>query len=88
MELGRDDYQMILAKAARDPESYKLVERLIVNHFDTIDHLKNTPLWEVFEYEARLLEPMEILSYENYKLKKEVNKLRKQLGMIEKYKED
>ena len=50
--------------------------------------MKKISLWDVFEYEKRLLDPMSILAHENQSLKKEVNDLRKQLGKIPKYKEE
>ena len=51
-----------------------------------IEHLKETSLYGVLEYESKLVQPMEILVYENEKLRKEVNDLRKQLGLSKKYK--
>lgn len=88
MQLDRADYQMALAKAHTDPESFRLVETLIDKHFDQIEHLKRTPLYDVLQYEQRLFEPMKILTYENEKLKKEINKLRRELGRGNKYKEN
>ena len=57
------------------------------NHFAMINHMKKTSLYDVFEYEEKLVEPMEILVYDNEKLKKEVNDLRKQLGLSKKYRD-
>lgn len=86
--LTKLDYLNALDKAHEDPESHKIIEKLIDNHLNVLEHMKKTSLWDIFEYEKRLLQPFEILAYDNVKLKKEVNQLRKQLGMIEKYKED
>ena len=51
--------------------------------------MKETSLYDVYMYEERIMknsiEPMEILAYDNEKLKKEVNELRKQLGLSKKY---
>lgn len=80
------DYLVALDNADKHPESRQIIENLIDNYLSTIDHMKNTRLWDVFEYEKRLLQPVEILAYDNVKLKKEVNDLRKQLGMGKKYK--
>ena len=91
MTLDKDDYLMALSKAHDDPESYQLVEHLIEKHFALMRHLKETSLHDILEYEKRItnvtLEPMKILAYDNEQLKKEVNKLRRQVGKIEKYKE-
>ena len=57
-----------------------------------MEHMKKTSLYDVYQYEERVtrntVEPMRVLAYDNQRLKKEVNKLRKQLGLIEKYKEE
>lgn len=67
--LSRDDYQLALAKAYDDPESYALVEKLIDSHFAMLKHLKETSLYDVLEYEKRVtngtIEPMRILAYDN-----------------------
>lgn len=88
-EVTRDEVLLALAKAYRDPEAYELVVSTIDEHFRMLTHMKKTSLWDVYQYEEQLTKyttnSMEILMYDNEKLKKEVNKLRKQLGMIEKY---
>ena len=91
-EYTRDELHLALAKAYRDPEAYEMLTSLIDQHVTMVSHMKHTSLWDVMTYEENLTNvlksPMEILVYDNEKLKKEVNKLRKQLGMIEKYKEE
>jgi hypothetical protein len=91
MTLDKDDYLFALSKAHDDPESYQLVEHLIEKHFELMRHLKEASLHDILEYEKRIvngtLEPMKILAYDNERLRKEVNKLRRQVGKIEKYKE-
>ena len=87
MKVYENDYMIALEKAHEDAESFKLVESLIKEHFAMIRHMKKSSLYDVFEYEKRLVQPMEILIYDNEKLKKEVNDLRKQLGLIKKYKD-
>ena len=91
MMRDKDNYLMALANAHDDPEAYQIVEHLIEKHFELMQHLKETSLHDVLEYEKRItngtLEPMKILAYDNERLKKEVNKLRRELGKIEKYKE-
>ena len=73
-----------------DSASVKLLESLIKTHFKMIEHMKETSLWDIYEYENRVangaLEPMRYLAFENEQMKKEINKLRKKLGMCEKYK--
>ena len=91
MLADKDDYMMALAKAHTDTKSFELMEALIDAYFSLIQHMKETSLYDVFEYEKRFanqyLEPMRILAHDNEKLKREVNKLRRELGKIEKYKE-
>lgn len=91
MKLTRLEYREALIKAHDDPESFKIIEGLIDSHFGMIHHMKATSLWDVYEYEQKFVkdtfEPFRIMAFENEDLKKEVNKLRKQLGMCEKYKE-
>lgn len=91
MAATKEEYLQKLSKVSHDPEAYKEIESLIHKHFSMIDHMKETSLWDVYEYENKVakgvLEPMRILAFDNERLKKEVNKLRKELGLIEKYKE-
>ena len=79
------EYLNALDKAHEDPESRKIIEQLIYSHIGMIKHMKTTHLWDIFEYERGLVEPMRIFVLENKDLKKEVNQLRKKLGMCEKY---
>lgn len=75
-----------------DSDAEKLLKMLVKEHFSMIAHMKETSLYDVYEYEDRLakncIEPMRMLAFDNERLKKEVNKLRRQLGKIEKYKEN
>lgn len=87
MKAYESDYMIALAKAHEDEKAYQMVESLIKNHFAMIEHMKKTSLYDVYEYENRLAQPIEILAYDNEKLKKEVNDLRKQLGLGKKYKD-
>ena len=87
-EFTRNEYLKALDNAHDDPESYKIIERLIDEHLGTLNHMKKTSLLDIFEYERSLVEPMRIFAIDNNDLKKEVNQLRKKLGMGEKYKED
>lgn len=91
-EYYKIDYLMALSHVHDDPEAFNLVESLIEKHFAMIEHMKKTSLYDVYQYEERVtrntVEPMRVLAYDNQRLKKEVNKLRKQLGLIEKYKEE
>lgn len=84
------DYLIALDNAHVDPNSRKIIEELINEHLGMIKHMEHTSLWDVYEYEEqltkRLLEPLDYSHFENKRLKKEVNKLRLKLGMIEKYK--
>lgn len=91
MAATKEEYLQKLSKISHDPEAYKEIESLIHKHFSMIDHMKATSLWDVYEYENRIakgvLEPMQILAFDNERLKKKVNRLRKQLGMVPEYKE-
>lgn len=84
------DYLDAIRLAPYDSTSVKLLESLVTRHFKMIQHMKETSLWDIYEYENRVasgaLEPMQFLAFENEQMKKEINKLRKQLGMCEKYK--
>ena len=87
MKAYESDYMIALSKAHEDAEAFQMVESFIKNHFVMIEHMKKTSLYDVYEYENRLAQPIEILVYDNEKLKKEVNDLRKQLGLCKKYKD-
>lgn len=87
MKACEGDYMIALAKAHEDEKAYQMVESFIKKHFAMIEHMKKTSLYDVYEYESRLAQPIEILAYDNEKLKKEVNDLRKQLGLGKKYKD-
>lgn len=71
-------------------DDIKMIETLVDEYFDIIHHMKETSLYEVFEYESKItkaiIEPMRIFATENEELKKEVNKLRMKLKKTEKYK--
>lgn len=88
----KDECLFALTRAHSDEESYRIVETVIKEYFKLMRHLEETSLFDILVYEERITrattEPMSILVYENEKLKKEVNKLRQQLGKIEKYRED
>lgn len=88
-ERTKMDYLIALDNADKDPESRKIIEGLITKYLKMIEHMKETSLWDVYEYENRIanyaIEPMRYLTFENQQMKKEINKLRKQLGMCEKY---
>lgn len=90
MELTKLDYIRALKEAPCDPNARKTIEDLIDDHLYMLNHMKKTSLWQVYQYEEQLTKyaanAIDILMYDNEKLKKEVNRLRKQLGMIEKYK--
>lgn len=90
MEFEKEKYLHALRTSYKNAESYNMVESLIDSYFLMIRHMKETSLFDVLKYEERVtnasLEPMRILAYENEDLKREVNKLRKELGLCEKYK--
>lgn len=86
MKATEKEYLSALLKANEDEDARRAVESLIKKHFSLIGHLQETSLYDVLEYEKRIAEPTAILAYENEKLKREVNELRKQLNKIEKYK--
>ena len=88
---NKDDCIEALSKAHEDSESFHLIELLINDYFAMIKHMKETSLYDVYMYEERFaknsLEPMRVLSHDNEKLRKEVNDLRKQLGLSKKYRD-
>lgn len=90
-ERTRDEYIDALKKANEDKDAFLLVKQLINSHFAMIEHMKNTSLYDVYMYEKRITESyygqVEIIVNENKYLKKEVNDLRKKLGLTVKYKE-
>lgn len=86
MKASKVDYLEALSNVHNDTRAFNLLESLIHYHFSMIERLKETSLYDVLEYADKLVQPIEILVYENTKLKKEVNDLRKQLGLSKKYK--
>ncbi len=91
MKATKQEYLDALLDAHYNPYSMKLLTELIGEYFALIEHMKETSLFDVLEYEkkfaATCVEPMKILAWDNEKLKKDVNKLRRKLGKDEKYKE-
>ena len=91
MLASKQDCLDAIQTAHCNPESAKMLETLVGEYFSLIEHMKETSLYDVLEYEKRFansyIEPMRIMAFDNERLKKEVNKLRRQLGKIEKYKE-
>ena len=89
-DLKRDDYLEALTRVHEDKEDYEKIESLINMHFDMIRHLKETSLYDILEYENRLTktftEPFKLVSDQNNELKKEINDLRKNKGLVKKYK--
>ena len=61
------------------------VRNVLDDYFDLLKHLKNTPLWDVLQYEDRLECPLRIITTDNERLKKENNKLLRRLKQTEKY---
>lgn len=72
------------------PSEFVLIESLIKDYFRMFDHMKATSLYDVYTYEREvakaLFDPMEMYAFDNARLKKEVNQLRRKLNMVEKYK--
>lgn len=61
------------------------VREVLEDYFALVKHLKNTPLWDVLTYEDRLEIPLRIVTTDNERLKKENNKLLRELKRTEKY---
>ena len=57
------------------------------DYFNLIARLKNTPLWDVLQYEKKLEAPISILTADNERLREEINELLEKLGKTEKYRE-
>ena len=78
-----------LSNAHEEKASFELVESVINDYFAMLEHMKETSLYDVLMYEKNVtkgcLEPLRILTYENENLKKEINKMRKELGLTGKY---
>lgn len=91
MNVHKQECLEALSRAHEDLEAFQLIELLIEDYFRMIKHMKKTSLYDVFMYEERFaknsIEPMKILADENEKLKKEINKLRRKLGLNKKYRE-
>ena len=95
MEHSRNDaYNALdaLASNVRETDNYGMfcrdeLKSLIDDYFSIVDHLKQTPLWDVLTYEDRLESPIRILAEDNERLKEENNELLKKLGKTEKYRE-
>ena len=79
-----------LSKSSEEKASFELIEAVINDYFAMLEHMKETSLYDVFMYEMNItkgsLEALKILTYENEKMKKEINTLRKELGLTDKYK--
>lgn len=88
---SKEEYLDALSKVNEDTEAFHMIKTLINKHFAMVEHMKKTSLYDVYTYQDRVteafVEPMKIISSENERLKKEVNELRKQLGLKKKYKE-
>ena len=89
IKMTRSECLDALSKVHKDTDSFQLIKDLIYDYFSIIDHMKETSLYDVYTYEERFTKInttlTEMLIFDNEKLKKEVNKLRKQLGLDEKY---
>lgn len=89
IKMTRSECLDALSKVHKDTDSFQLIKDLIYDYFLIIDHMKETSLYDVYTYEERFTKInttlTEMLIFDNEKLKKEVNKLRKQLGLNEKY---
>lgn len=93
MEHSRNDaYNALdaLASNVRETDNYGMfcrdeLKSLIDDYFSIVDHLKQTPLWDVLTYEDRLESPLRILTADNERLKKENNNLLRKLKQVEKY---
>ena len=89
IKMTRSECLDALSKVHKDTDPFQLIKDLIYDYFSIIDHMKETSLYDVYTYEERFTKInttlTEMLIFDNEKLKKEVNKLRKQLGLNEKY---
>ena len=89
IKMTRSECLDALSKVHKDTDSFQLIKDLIYDYFSIIDHMKETSLYDVYTYEERFTKInttlTEMLIFDNEKLKKEVNKLRKQRGLNEKY---
>lgn len=93
MEHSRNDaYNALdaLASNIRETDNYGMfcrdeLKSLIDDYFSIVDHLKQTPLWDILTYEDRLESPLRILTADNERLKKENNNLLRKLKQVEKY---
>lgn len=90
MQAIKEYYLDKLSRVHEDTESFRVIKTLINEHFEMIEHMKTTSLYDVYMYEKDFaknnFEPFIILANENEDLKKEINELRKKLGLGMKYK--
>lgn len=81
--------EKILEKLQGNKSDIDAMQDLIDAYFGLLKRLKETRLYDVFVYEDNLTKTCtsfsKMMVEENCELKKEVNKLRKQLNKIEKY---
>lgn len=89
MKLEQYEVEAILEKLHGSKSDIDAIQDLIDAYFGLLKRLKETSLYDVLVYEDNLTKTTtafsKIMVEENYELKKEVNKLRKQLNKIEKY---
>lgn len=64
----------------------QILKQVLDDYFGLYERLKETSLWDVLEYEAKLETPIHILTLDNERLKKENNRLLRKLGLPKKYK--
>ena len=88
--ISKFEFEKVLSRLSGDNDDIAVVERLIKDYYNMIEHLKNTKLYDVILFEESSLkfikDSTSDLYYENEKLKKEINELRQNKGLGKKYK--
>lgn len=89
-DISKFEFEKVLSRLSGDSNDIAVIERLIKDYYNMIEHLKNTKLYDVILFEESSIKLIKDsaseLYYENEKLKKEINELRQNKGLCKKYK--
>lgn len=88
-DISKFEFEKVLSRLSGDSNDIAVIERLIKDYYNMIEHLKSTKLYDVILFEESSIKYIKDstseLYYENEKLKKEINELRKKNGLCKKY---
>ena len=90
MEISEQMCKNAVEHLEGNSQAINIINKLIDEHFDMVDHMKRTSIWDILLYEKDVVREtngwLEDIIVQNNELKKEVNELRKKLKMSKKYK--